>query len=756
MPKTSLYDRLMDTSTLIQAWKVVRAKNSAGGIDGMGIKDFEKDVGSHIGQLVKDLKDKTWKPRPYLSINIPKKSGEQRKLGLLSIKDKIVQQAIKQLIEPRIEPLLCGNTYAYRTSKGHTKAMRRTRAMCQMKSVTHLLRLDIDNYFDTIDHELLFKRLESVVGDAEIFRLIQLCVKIGMVSAKNKQWEEINTGVPQGAVLSPLLANFYLAPFDQFVLSKTDAYVRYADDFIIGCGSKEDANSLLERASTFLTTRLKLSLNEPAIYENGDTFEFLGLLVGKGDFAIREEKKQKLVDKILAVKWDGDKFTEKALEGLDGIRRYYVPLLPDSVISNFDILLVEQLKRVVESQNSEISSKDVLKKALLSVPFFSQSMILKSSSIRGDLLELYSSVKAKATKKEANEKNRKIIAQRKLEYRRMENETTELVISTPGTFIGMDKGKLAIKMSGVTQKPLTTANLKHIAVIAKGVSISSNAISWCIQNKVGIDFFSPQGQHEAGIYDRSFMQTSHWTAQSAMSQDRRFNLAVTIMTAKLKNQLNLVKYFHKYHKNVSSLSETYTNVEAGMTTLIETMSKLKLEDGKDYREKVMGLEANAATYYWSYMRSLLEDDDVSFDSRIRKGASDLVNSMLNYGYAILYARVWRALVQHKLNPYDSVIHAPQSGKPTFVFDVIEMFRAQAVDRVVITMIQKGEKLEIKNGLLEEQTKAKIVAHISERLYRYEKYRGVDTRLTDIIGQQTGDIAAYISEGRKFRPYLAKW
>ncbi len=114
------------------------------------MNEFEKDLSEHLIQLENELKTGTWSPEPYLKIEIPKKNNEKRELGLLSVKDKIVQQAIKTLIEPRFERLFLNNSYGHRPGKGAAKAIRRSQSECNMKKNLWVLRLDIDNYFDTI------------------------------------------------------------------------------------------------------------------------------------------------------------------------------------------------------------------------------------------------------------------------------------------------------------------------------------------------------------------------------------------------------------------------------------------------------------------------------------------------------------------------------------------------------------------------------------------------------------------------------
>lgn len=172
---------------------------------------------------------------------------------------------------------------------------------------------------------------------------------------------------------------------------------------------------------------------------------------------------------------------------------------------------------------------------------------------------------------------------------------------------------------------------------------------------------------------------------------------------------------------------------------------------------LMSCEAVAAVAYWDYVRLLISDDGIDFFKRERKGATDLMNSLLNYGYALLYARVWNAILSKKLNPSVGVLHAHQPNKPVFVFDVVEMFRTQAVDRVVISLIQQGEPLRMNKKLLCEATKQLLIKNILERFNRYEKYRGEQLRFIEIIYRQAQEIADFITEDIKtFKPYIARW
>lgn len=189
-------------------------------------------------------------------------------------------------------------------------------------------------------------------------------------------------------------------------------------------------------------------------------------------------------------------------------------------------------------------------------------------------------------------------------------------------------------------------------------------------------------------------------------------------------------------------------------SIIATVKTVMLAE--TFSATLMSYEAHAAVEYWEYIRNIVEDSGVEFYSRVKRGAKDVVNSMLNFGYSILYPRIWQAILRHGLNPYSGFIHRSE-GNANLVFDLIELFRCQAVDRVVVSMINKGEKCDVDtDGKLCEYTKASLTRHVLERLERYETYRGESRTLNNIIDLQVLDLSRSISDGLPFRPYVAKW
>lgn len=345
---------------------------------------------------------------------------------------------------------------------------------------------------------------------------------------------------------------------------------------------------------------------------------------------------------------------------------------------------------------------------------------------------------------------------RKTEYRQREDEGKELIINSFGVTLGLSNDQVTVKKDGKILVKRRTDALSHITISSKGVSLSSNLIYHCLENGITIDFFTLGGKHSGCILSPDYIEGSLWTEQLHNSPAKRTELAATIIEAKLRNQFNLIKYFHKYHKTTdNALTDRYNDMSKFSTAFRSFLQQTTVES-ENYMSKLLGFEAQGAVKYWAYIRQLLSDDEVKFEKRERRGATDLVNCMLNYGYSMLYARVWQALLEAKLNPYDSVIHVRQAGKPTFVYDVVEIFRSQVVDRVVIKLIQKGMELSVADGLLSAETRKILAAAILDRLNRHEKYRSEMLTLEQIIKRQAREIAAWIGSGETYRPYIAKW
>ncbi len=744
----TLFKQLTSIDTLHAAWKMVRSKGRAGGVDGITIKEYDSELHKNLLKLRYDLLNRKWKPQPYLRVSIPKKSNERRLLGLLSINDKVVQQAIKNLVEPSIERLFISNSYGYRAGKGPAKAIKRLIYEFNNRDNSHLVRFDIDNFFDRIDREKLMSRVKDVIDDFEVCRLIDLSLRMGVVT-KGLKWIEAEYGVPQGAILSPVLANLYLHDFDRFITSKTKSYVRYADDFIVVCKSEQEAKKIQVEAEQFLRDELSQSLNPTSIIDVGTGVEFLGIFVRRGEISITAKKQHDIFSKIESIELESDgRLAQKSIEILHGVQRYYGQLIDHSLLEQFDIHLLNKLEGLMV--NIPNLHKRIVGNLVEDVPLFTTENQINKKQV----FETLFSRAVQRISDKSIKKAKKIISSRKLEYQRLESEGSDLVISNYGYSIGLHNDTIVVKKSGVVKERLSS-NLRHITILSDGVSISTNAIRHCAKNGIPIYIFDERFKHSCTLMSQKFMSHSHWLQQNDLSQERKFNIAKRIIMGKIKNQYNLIKYYHKYHKNNYDLEHGYQEYTVKVTKILDLLKNIELPKERLYQDALMTFEAQAALAYWSYVRELVSDDEVGFESREQRGAKDLMNSLLNYGYALIYPRVWQSLLAARLNPYSGLVHY-QEGNPNLLFDVMELFRTQAVDRVVISLIQKRQPLVMKDGLLDADTRQLLTKSVFSRLARYENYRGRNIRFESIMKCQANELVTSIVEDVIFRPYLAKW
>jgi len=297
----SLMDKVYAPDTLDAAWEKVWANEGAAGVDGQSIKRFEARAELYLTELSTVLRNGTYRPQPIRRVEIPKGDGRTRPLGIPTVKDRIVQTAVKFALEPIFEATFRPMSYGVRPGRGCRDALREV-AQLIADGYTFVVDADFESYFDTIPHDRLMRRIEERVSDGRILALLRGWLKQDIM--RDLQRWTPTAGTPQGAVISPLLANIYLHPLDEHMAARGYRIVRYADDFVVLCKSREEtAAALAEIRAWVAENGLRLHPNKTHVGDSrqyGEGFEFLGYRFEAGRRLVRKKSLDRFKDSIRA------------------------------------------------------------------------------------------------------------------------------------------------------------------------------------------------------------------------------------------------------------------------------------------------------------------------------------------------------------------------------------------------------------------------------------------------------------------------
>jgi RNA-directed DNA polymerase len=295
----SLMDKVYAPKTLMVAWMKVRANKGAAGVDGQSIERFAAKADLYLSELSTALREGTYRPQAVKRVDIPKGDGKTRPLGIPTVKDRIVQTAVRLVIEPIFESGFREGSYGFRPGRGCHDALREVDRLIK-DGYTHVVDADLAAYFDSIPHDHLIARLEERVSDGRVLDLIRGWLKADILKGL-ETWKPTQ-GSPQGAVISPLLANIYLDPLDAAMAERGYRMVRYADDFVILCRTREEADAVLVEVRAWVS-EAGLTLHPTKTHvgdcrQPGQGFEFLGYRFEAGRRFVRKKSLNKLTDNI--------------------------------------------------------------------------------------------------------------------------------------------------------------------------------------------------------------------------------------------------------------------------------------------------------------------------------------------------------------------------------------------------------------------------------------------------------------------------
>jgi RNA-directed DNA polymerase len=258
-PNEHLLERTLSRENMQAAWKRVKANKGAAGVDGMSIEAFLDFARDEWGNIREKLLAGTYQPSPVRRVEIPKATGGMRPLGIPTVLDRLIQQAIAQVLVPTFDPTFSDSSFGFRPGRSAHDAVYKVREYIR-KGYHMAVDIDLSKFFDTVNHDALMHRVARKVSDKRFLRLIGKYLRAGVMV--NGRLQETRLGVPQGGPLSPLLANVLLDDLDKELEKRRHRFVRYADDFIVLVKSRQAGERVMQSLQNFLERNLKLKINQ--------------------------------------------------------------------------------------------------------------------------------------------------------------------------------------------------------------------------------------------------------------------------------------------------------------------------------------------------------------------------------------------------------------------------------------------------------------------------------------------------------------
>jgi CRISP-associated protein Cas1 len=361
-------------------------------------------------------------------------------------------------------------------------------------------------------------------------------------------------------------------------------------------------------------------------------------------------------------------------------------------------------------------------------------------------------------------------------------DCAQLILSGFGIYLGKKSERLQIKVAGKVAKGADGSayefpffRISEVVIASRGVSISSDLVKEFCERGIRLSFVEPSGRPYAMLSSPILTATVESRREQLLAYNdaRGLEFARIVVRGKIRNQRHLLLYCGKYLKQ--SDPERYS-------TLVELAQKLRglevqarggklQESGSGYRvsgeeddnrrltpgarSALMGVEGAAGRLYWQGFKTIVESK-AEFMGRVHRGADDALNALLNYGYGILYAHVWGAVVNAGLEPFAGFLHVDRPGKPSLVLDLVEEFRQPVVDRTVIAFVNLGQTVEMKEGMLDEESRRALAEKILQRLSSPEPFRGQQFQIRSIIQMQARSLVSFLRGKGKYKPFSFRW
>ncbi len=351
------YDQLCDPARLRQAWKLVRKGGTAAGVDGQTLEQFAARADRELDRIEADLRAGTFRFRAVRRVFLAKPGGGHRRVGIPTIRDRIVEQALRLLLEPLIACRYAAGSFAYCSGRGVHQALDRL-LQARREGSVWILESDVRKFFDSVDHRILLAALRQLPIDEPVVKTVDASLRAGV--RLGTRWFASWRGVVQGSPLSPLLANLYLTPVDHALAQQGHTTIRYADDLVVCCESRADARrALADLTAELRTVRLAVNQSKTHILDSrSQTFEFLGFVIEPHRLRPAEENIKRFRNAVEDVlHYAGDRPRALVVEDLNRLIRsfgcFYRRCGANELFAQLDRFVQSQLEAAARSFTRE-------------------------------------------------------------------------------------------------------------------------------------------------------------------------------------------------------------------------------------------------------------------------------------------------------------------------------------------------------------------------------------------------------------------
>lgn len=673
--------------------------------------------------------------------------------------------AAAQVLSAVLDPTMSDHSHAYRPNRGAR------RAICELAAAPDLgtswaIVSDIASYFDSIDHRLLVAMLREHVADERFLRILESWLTNPV---RDQGHDHPNRkGVPQGAAISPVLANLYLTPLDRWMERRGVVYARYADDFVALCPSEASARNTANDLEAFLARELRLAVkpSKSAFVPVAQGYDFLGFRLDAAGARIAEARVADCVDAVRALL--GTALDRAHLRELDarvrGFRNYFdLPFAALAAqLAELDTQREGALRGWCDAERLPVAA--VLARAERFVvgggvePVPTMSGYPDAEADPDDDVPATPLAEAIKTSLAVVDRTVGAVAARATDKRPVAAVSAgHLNVFGFGVAAALEGERLVVrkKREAVFEVPL--AALRSVHLQTYGMAITTPVLEALAEREVPVLFSHPGGRVWGAVRANVHKGSGDLLAAQLAARGGPLGISVAqaLIGAKLVNQERLLRYYAKYKGRKG------TPVGEGLIKAAETIEGLRRrvhevdsEELEVARKRIFSAEGRAGAAYWGALGGVLGE---GFPGRIGRGARDPINSAFNYGYGILYGALWCAILKAGLEPGVGVLHASTGDRASLVFDLIGPFRVPAVDRPLHGFFGRGGTVKLnKDGHLSASSRRGLARLVGAGLSAEQSWAGTSQTIAAHVEAHATQLAIWFRGGSGLDPLRIRW